>query len=357
VTRYRKQGDGTWKNLEGGGGGTGGWVENFAGRTVNGTRLHETVTEVPDWLPLGTRPNLVGMFNGWAALVRAPMLDTAHVTAMGSMFQGCSALSQVPLYNTGNVTDMASMFESAGVKSLPAFNMAKVTNLGRFARSSGLTAVPAGLDTSKVTGFQDAFAQTALASLPTGRLDFSAATNVSYTFQACTSLTGVGDFTFPAATNLSNMFSGCSSLASVGTLAFTSPATNKSYSNMFAGCSSLTNLGHLTFAGSATSAASMFNGCTNLTETPLVDLSAVSSTAGTTGIFTGCPNLSRNRAVKGLRFAFSVQGCNLGATALNEMFTLLGTASGTQAVNITGNPGAATCDRSIATAKGWGVTG
>lgn len=44
---------------------------------------------------------------------------------------------------------------------------------------------------------------------------------------------------------------------------------------------------------------------------------------------------------------------NLDATAINDWFTSLGTAAGTQTVNVSDNPGSATCDTTIATAKGW----
>ena len=45
----------------------------------------------------------------------------------------------------------------------------------------------------------------------------------------------------------------------------------------------------------------------------------------------------------------------LDTTALNEIFTNLGTANAGASITITGNPGAATCNQSIATAKGWTV--
>jgi hypothetical protein len=35
----------------------------------------------------------------------------------------------------------------------------------------------------------------------------------------------------------------------------------------------------------------------------------------------------------------------------------LPTVTGGQVIDITGNPGAATCNKAIATAKGWTVTG
>jgi len=52
---------------------------------------------------------------------------------------------------------------------------------------------------------------------------------------------------------------------------------------------------------------------------------------------------------------FSIINGRMGATALDALFTSLGTASGTQTITITGNPGAATCTTSIATAKGFTI--
>jgi hypothetical protein len=57
----------------------------------------------------------------------------------------------------------------------------------------------------------------------------------------------------------------------------------------------------------------------------------------------------------GLTRAVNISNQNHNASSLNAFFTSLGTASGTQNVTITGNPGAATCNQSIATAKGWTV--
>ena len=50
----------------------------------------------------------------------------------------------------------------------------------------------------------------------------------------------------------------------------------------------------------------------------------------------------------------NVSYTSLDATALNKLFTNLPTLTG-KTINITGSTGAATCDRTIATAKGWTV--
>jgi hypothetical protein len=47
----------------------------------------------------------------------------------------------------------------------------------------------------------------------------------------------------------------------------------------------------------------------------------------------------------------------LDASSLNEIFTNLGTEFSGATIKITGNPGVGTCNQSIATAKGWTVTG
>ena len=52
----------------------------------------------------------------------------------------------------------------------------------------------------------------------------------------------------------------------------------------------------------------------------------------------------------------NVSYCDLGVAALDQLFTDLTTIVG-KTINITGCSGAAGCTRSIATAKGWTVTG
>lgn len=136
-------------------------------------------------------------------------------------------------------------------------------------------------------------------------IDTSAATDFQYMFSGCTALTSVPALDTSAVTSMSYMFTGCTSLTTVGPLdasAVTTPLSGMYSGNAFDGCTSLTSL--------------VLNG---LTQT--VDLTATA----------------------------------MGKTALNAFFTGLGTASSGATVTITGTPGAATCDQSIATAKGWTV--
>lgn len=57
----------------------------------------------------------------------------------------------------------------------------------------------------------------------------------------------------------------------------------------------------------------------------------------------------------GLRVGFSIANANLNASALNNLYTSLGTAAGAQTITVTGNPGVSGHNPSIATSKGWNV--
>ena len=99
-------------------------------------------------------------------------------------------------------------------------------------------------------------------------LDTSQATNLSYMFYGCSSLTTVPDLDTSRATNMANMFYGCSSLTTVPDLD-TFQATNMI--GMFRGCSSLTD-GNVRCIGRHTSAntSNMILG-SGLTRLPFYD--------------------------------------------------------------------------------------
>lgn len=96
----------------------------------------------------------------------------------------------------------------------------------------------------------------------------------------------------------------------------------------------------------------LFQGCT----TKRLVFASLPSTPTNMGNNNGCfayMGYLEEMIVPGLQNGFTIAGSNMGATALDAMFTSLGTANGTQTITITGNPGAATCTTSIATLKGF----
>ena len=128
--------------------------------------------------------------------------------------------------------------------------------------------------------------------------------------------------------------------------------TNAAY--MFYGCSSLTRLPDVLDTSKVTNAYYMFRDCASLTRLP--DVLDMSNVTNAINMFYGCSSLTRLPDILDIKTSFSVSSAALGRTALDAMFTALPTVSG-QTVTITNTPGRSTCDRSIATNKGWTVTG
>ena len=94
----------------------------------------------------------------------------------------------------------------------------------------------------------------------------------------------------------------------------------------------------------------MLQNCTSLQAIPAHNRSA--STTFTTP-FASSDAIGR---IEGTWFgvSFSIASLNLGASALDEIYTNLPTATAT--ITVTGNFGTSADDPTIATAKGWTVT-
>jgi len=103
--------------------------------------------------------------------------------------------------------------------------------------------------------------------------------------------------------------------------------------------------------GPVTDCTSAFNACNSLQEIGPMDLSSVTVA---TSMLTACSSL-RKSGIHGIKVTHSYANCSLPASALNEIFTNLASGVTGQTITVTGNPGAATCTPSIATAKGWTV--
>jgi len=73
-------------------------------------------------------------------------------------------------------------------------------------------------------------------------------------------------------------------------------------------------------------------------------------------MFTRCPKVT-SLTLRGLKVSIQINAMNLSAAALDAVFTSLGTANAGATINISGNPGAATCNKTIAINKSWVVTG
>ena len=176
-------------------------------------------------------------------------------------------------------------------------------------------------------------------------------TTMQSMFLGCSSLTTVPLFNTASVTTMSGMFNSCSSLTTVPLFNTASVTTMAS---MFGSCPSLTTV-PLFNTANVTSMSSMFNSCVLLTTVPALVTTAVTSSGNFTSMFNACSSLTRIEA-KDFNFTFSVASCKLSAVALDEIYTNLPTTTG-QTITVSGNYGTAGDDPTIATAKGWTVTG
>jgi len=267
------------------------------GRT---SQFMDIVMSVPN--VTGASTNLV-IGNGAIVLHRVveriDIREIGAINSMSTMFGNCTSLQSVPLFNTASVTTMASMFSNcASLQSVPLFNTASVTSMVTM-------------------------------------------------FFGCSSLQSVPLFNTASVTTMASMFSNCASLQSVPLF---NTASVTSMFQMFINCTSLQSV-PLFNTASVTTMAQMFSTASSIYA---VDFNMANVTT-TTNMFVSINSLQKFTAT-GLTRGISVANNLMSATEINNFFTSLGTASGAQTIVVTGNPGAATCDVTIATAKGFTVT-
>ncbi len=200
---------------------------------------------------------------------------------------------------------------------------------------------------NSVTDFTNMFNSCySLTSIPL--LNTAAGTTFTSMFSGCYSLTSIPLLNTAAGTNFSSMFSSCLSLVSIPLL---NTAAGTNFSSMFSSCYSLTSIPLLNTAA-GTNFSSMFSSCYSLTSIPLLN-----TAAGTTftSMFNLCPSISRG-TLNGTAQIISYSACKLSGAALDEIYTNLATVVG-KTITVSGNWGTATDNPTIATAKGWTVTG
>lgn len=207
-------------------------------------------------------------------------------------------------------------------------------------------------DTSNVTSFTSMHCNNySLQKMPT--YNYTSATTLAFMLDGCFSLKSVPNFNITAScTNLASLCNNCRSLEKAPTFSDSSGVTN--ISSMLSNCKCLTTIPSYIFGDIAASSglASFASGCSSLQVMPSITVG--SSYTANTSILNTCYSLKR--MLMPLRFTFSVANAKMSATALNEMYSILPTVTG-QTVTVTGNYGVSKDDPSIATAKGWTVTG
>jgi len=233
--------------------------------------------------------------------------------------------------------DISGLTQNAAQSSL--VQLAKARNISELSFNPALT----GTLNAWMSGNQELFVFGDLVSKTTG----------ANSFFASSAIKTVGNITLDnlsTQVNINNMFDGCRGLREVGNIYV--PNSGNNMTQMFRNCSSLTKIGTITLSPNVTSIQEMFL-TTNVEE--IIFLSSLASVLVAGGTAITSRNL-RRLVTPGLRIGLSVINANMSADALNEFFTSLGTASESQTITVTGNPGSSTCDTTIATGKGFTVT-
>jgi hypothetical protein len=161
-------------------------------------------------------------------------------------------------------------------------------------------------------------------------------------------ITQTGDLVFP--TTAHRTFINCYDLEVVGDFDFETKS-GTTFTDVFYNCYNLRKIGTISTTASMTTMATAFRFCQRLQDIIITDCAGVTTTTNTF-VFTAS---IKTLHLSGITVSFDVSDNDMEAEDINDLFTSLGTAAGSQTVTVTGNPGASTCDTSIATGKGWTV--
>lgn len=152
--------------------------------------------------------------------------------------------------------------------------------------------------------------------------------------------------TFSAAGNVAHAYG--EQVEVVGTTAITS------CNDVFRSWRALGSVVGTEWTANGSNFSGMFNGCSSLQTIPLLNTAAGTNFSS---MFASCSSLQQG-ALSGTRFTISYASCLLSASALDDIYTNLGTASGgAQTITVSSNFGTTGDTPSIATAKGWSVSG
>lgn len=298
-------------------------VINISGSTIrNSTNVLDIVANIPN-----VSGNIANVFGNLNQLLfrceRVWLKQIGILTGLNATFSYMPNLKSLPVFDTSQVVDFTSTLFCCGLRTFNGFSIASnVTSFTNFAYFSGLEHTDININLTTSCGFNNLAGSSGIKKFG----------NIATT-------SGV-------AGTYAGLFSNDSRLEEVGNISI--PTT--SFSTWFSNCYTLIRHGIISNSVAVTTMANMYVNCFQMIETELT----VPSVTVTTSAFQNTGNFTKI-ILNGLKVGISIAGNKLSATALNDLFTSLGTASGSQTITITGNPGAATCNPSIATSKGFTV--
>jgi hypothetical protein len=329
------------------------------------------LTSVTLPVTVGASVSMQSTFNSCYALKSITIPSAWTLGALNNAFNNCISLKTVVLPNNtqDSITTMLGTFNNCYKLesiTLPTSLTSVNTLQNTFSNCIRISSVvfPASMPslTTMANTFLNCFNLTSL-TLP---ISTTSLTSAALAFTNCIKIETITlPTTAGAISSFQQTFLGCTNLKTI-TLPTTQMIAINTISNMLTQCGVLTTVNNLDKIGS-------------LVATPLVNGSFFTSqTYALTSLSFNCPFSqlavngsfnSRFNKLNSLRLLntsigqwvgsspqINVSYCDLGIAALDQLFTDLTTVT-SKTINITGCTGAAGCTRSIATAKGWTVTG
>jgi len=273
-----------------------------------------------------------------------------------SLFIQSGFWSVTPNFDYSVCTTLANAFYGCIINHLTPINAPVATTLSGFSNGYGGIAYIESLSAPSASTVQN-FMNSSHNSLVIDAMDISNTTDMSGMFKGVNSgaLTGPKNldnvvFNTSYTTCASAFYYSCISDADFIKGNGVGVTTNNAI-NMFYYANALCRVRGLTVVGSAQNFLAAVQGCQFIED---CDFSGVTNTTGMFNLNTTYNFLCSFKGTICPAISFSIANGMLEADALNEIFTNAPTVSG-QTMTVTGNPGAATCDTSIATAKGWTV--
>ena len=162
-------------------------------------------------IAISTKTQISIYINELESIIGLDKLDTHLVTNFSSMFNNCLSLPKAPDYDLSNATNISSFLNGCRkIEELPNYDLKKVTTANNaFANCYNLSKVPQSI------------------------LNLPSCASCESMFNACSSLTSIGNIDAPIVTALNSMFYNCTNLQKVGEI--NAPECT-SYKEMFYNC-------------------------------------------------------------------------------------------------------------------------
>lgn len=306
--------------------------------------------------------NASNMFSECTSLQTAPIeLKLPKATSISSMFNNCTSLVTAPkIVEFGAATNIESFFKYCTSLQYPP------------------NRISAPLATKATSLFENC---TNLIVCP--ELDLPVCTAFSSCFRYCNALTSTIPYHFPKATNLDYFYYQCMSLSFIE--AISTDAASMKITAFAHECKNLETIavpfstkGNITWEGGSAqvpfdsnSHSTALRKITNSMDVYSGSMNYITNILGSqylegTLTLSGLKNaltINNKPYLTGFRLEnvqtgmanLTITNCALDADAINQLFEDLPKVTTTRTINIKGNPGAETCNQSIATAKNWTV--